>query len=173
LPSGHSWTESTGNQDIVSGGLHGVSAGNATYDTGARIEGGIWLVTANTHSTAASIDFSIILRFVDTSNFLYIRQQQSTLRLFKQVAGVDTQLASVAAAPLANVGYDYLIHLSYGHVLCQLYQYNAATTPPSLSYTQASDTYDPFVTATKAGFGLQSIGAGSDRILGFSVMNLS
>lgn len=167
--SGHAWTENAGNQEIVGNALRGVSNGICTLDSGLELvtmhASGIF--TAG--SVAANVDFAIVLRFIDTSNFLYIELTGTLFQLVKMIAGTPTALASQAFTPVASTTYRIDCWVRGPIVTARLE--NAVFVPQTAVYYQTiADTETPFAGATKTGLRMFNSGGSGDLCLGFTLM---
>lgn len=117
--SGHVWTEAAGDWQILSNSLRLVGAATAiaTLDTGARLDRAFKVfATFVTQATVANIDIGVVLKFVDTSNYLYARLSGTALEIIQVVAGVPTTYVSQAFTPGASTPY-YLEASVYGGVV--------------------------------------------------------
>jgi hypothetical protein len=167
--SGHAWTEGAGDLEILTNNLHAVSAGHATIDSGGIIESARYVILMKTHTTAASIDFGVILRYTDASNYLYAQLNNTSWRLIKRVATVDTVLTTTAVTVTANTAHLIWIDLIGPTVTANIAVVGAGAANNLFAWDNPADITTPFATATKCGVRLQSSGAGSDVCQSFGV----
>jgi hypothetical protein len=105
--SGHVWVEESGDWEISGNSLNLVSAATsiASLDTKSLLNRPYRVRAAFTsHSTGGSTDVGIIVKYVDASNFIYVRAlgSASQIQTRKVIAGVDTNIGSAVAVTWGN-----------------------------------------------------------------------
>ncbi|KPJ64884.1 hypothetical protein AMK68_00175 [candidate division KD3-62 bacterium DG_56] len=158
--SGHPWTEETGDLEITSNALRVVSSAAASIGTvnpkilldDAYIVAEINIYTAG---TAADIDVGIILRFVDTDNYLLVRYNGSTqqLQIRKVVGGTPTTLVGVGKTAVTSSPQTIRAIMAGGYVRAELLVRGGTGGDPVLTqdYDVLADTRTPFLGATELG----------------------
>lgn len=167
--SGHPWTESVADQEINGNALRAVSLSGgisvATVDTGGIIESGRYIMGFTTGATGASINIAIVLKWVDSSNHLYVQLHGTFgLRLVKVVAGVATALSTQAYGVGTNTYHTLIVDLNGSFVNSHLY--GATAFAGYTAYGRLADVVTPFTTPTK--IGVQFGTAAHDKVEAFS-----
>lgn len=168
--SGHSWTESSGDEKIQSNRMEATTAGMATVDTGGVIESAKFNITLLTHTTQASINISLMFRWVDANNFLWAQLTSALWRTGRRIAGVDATLATLSLTPAANQLYTVDVNLNGPVFQAGLYGIGASQSIHNVVADNPADTFTSFNTATKCGILFQNTGTDTaDRVEAFAV----
>lgn len=133
--SGHTWTEQAGDAEINGNALKAVTATmNATLDAGGLLDRNYSVYASTlTHTTQASINHSIIVKYVDASNLVRVNLFTSALNIITRVAGADSTIATYAFSPNANAAYLWRIHIYGMTVMVELMQNGAAASVVALA----------------------------------------
>ena len=169
--SGHAWTESVGNAEIVTKTLRAITDSIATIDSGALLETAHFMATFDTGSVAGNVDLGLVLRFVDSNNYLFCHQLAATNQflLKKVVAGVATTLASSSYTAPASTTHYIEVFLRGNLVICRIT--NAVGVPQAqLQADVVPDPVTPFATATRCGARLFNEGVTGDVLHGLNVV---
>jgi hypothetical protein len=146
---GGTWTEH-GDIDIVSNEAR-VQASVTAYAISSVTHAGNIRITMDVRSQIAGGEFWIIIAWVDDDNYLYAQLKigtSQTIKLFKRVAGSDTELESATQTTAAATIYEFWACYRNG-------LFSAGVTGGTSTYAVL---WSPSVTLGSFGFGADAVG---------------
>lgn len=170
--SGHAWTEHEGDIDIVSGRIDPMTvapSATATVDTGAPLRTASYGMTFQVGSVAANLTVSIVLRWADLTNNLYVQCNGAAaqLQIVSNVAGLTDTVRAPESFTFVAGAFYYVEAQVRGPVVVASVRNNPTTigttgdNPVGVTHAVLSETYTgSLVTATRAGVRFGTGGAG-------------
>lgn len=170
--SGHLWTETEGDWEIASNICRVVTVGTdtlLTMDVGSQDVGQI-VITFTSAAADANIDAGVVFRMVDSDNLLMVRARggaTDAIELHKKISGSYSLLISDGWVNVAATIYQ--LHVYWDGPFVRGYVTSDDGVPLSgFTYDTPSDTYTPFLGATRLGLRHDTSSGSGDSFRAFS-----
>lgn len=155
-------TFGAGTLAITSGELRGGGGANAGLVMDCGYANALINGTFRTRGTTSTSRSGIVFRYVDSSNYLLGRigtTAGTSIKLFKVVDGVETELGTTQPSPALNAEVPYRLSVRALGALLRLHLDAGAGLTTTLTYTLADGDETTFGTATKIGVRLGVLGS--------------